>query len=55
MAGAGVPWALTPLVVLAALIAFASVMGRYHYAADAVVGAAVGVAAVILSERVLTG
>lgn len=55
MAGAGVPGALTPLLVLAAVIAVASVIGRYHYAADALLGAAVGVAAVLLSGRMPTG
>ena len=49
MAGALVPAALAPLLVLALAIALGSVVGRYHYAVDALMGLAVGVAAVVVS------
>jgi hypothetical protein len=44
-AGTFVPGSFLPLGVLAASITIASVVGRYHYAADAVLGALVAVAA----------
>jgi membrane-associated phospholipid phosphatase len=43
-AGTFVPEACLPLVVLAVSITIASVVGRYHYAADAVLGVLVAVA-----------
>ena len=44
-AGTLVPAALLPLLVLALSITAASVLGRYHYALDAVLGVAVALAA----------
>lgn len=40
-------------VLIAASIALATVYGRYHYAADALAGSLVGVAAFLVSNRVL--
>jgi membrane-associated phospholipid phosphatase len=42
--GQVVPSALLPLLVLAASITIGSVLGRYHYAADSVIGVMVAVA-----------
>jgi membrane-associated phospholipid phosphatase len=39
-------------LILAGSIALATVYGRYHYAADALAGALVGVAAFLLSQRI---
>jgi len=39
-------------VVIAASIALATVYGRYHYAADAVAGAVVGIAAFLIAARI---
>lgn len=52
MAGGAVPWALAPLVVLALVIAFASVIGRYHYMADVLLGLVVGALAVLLNGSI---
>jgi membrane-associated phospholipid phosphatase len=49
MAGTFVPAALLPLLVLALAIALGSVVGRYHYVVDAVLGFAVGALAVLLT------
>jgi membrane-associated phospholipid phosphatase len=49
MAGAFVPAALVPLLILALAIALGSVVGRYHYAIDALLGFAVGAIAVALT------
>jgi membrane-associated phospholipid phosphatase len=46
MAGAHVPAALAPLLILALAIGFASVIGRYHWVADALLGYLVGAVAV---------
>ena len=49
MAGAFVPAALVPLLILALAIALGSVVGRYHYAIDALLGFSVGAIAVALT------
>jgi membrane-associated phospholipid phosphatase len=45
-------WAGNAMLALAALIALATVYGRYHYAVDALAGAAIGVVAYRLSVRI---
>jgi membrane-associated phospholipid phosphatase len=51
-AGAHVPVAGVVLGVIAVSIAIGSVVGRYHYAADAIAGAAVGVLAFLIVDVV---
>jgi len=50
--GVRLPFAGMALGVLALGIAFGSVVGRYHYAADAVTGAALGIAGFAISRAV---
>jgi len=50
LAGAAAPDLLAPLLFLALLIGLASVIGRYHYAVDSVLGFLVGAAAALQSR-----
>jgi hypothetical protein len=49
-AGAAAPVLIAPLAALAILIALASVVGRYHYALDSILGLAAGAAAAGLAR-----
>jgi hypothetical protein len=49
-AGTFVPAAFVPLLMLAASITIASVIGRYHYAADAALGVLVALAAWVIGN-----
>jgi len=46
------PWVGRLLMTMAPLIALATVYGRYHYAADALAGLAMALAAAVISRRV---
>jgi membrane-associated phospholipid phosphatase len=48
------PWVGRGLVILAILIAVATVYGRYHYAVDAVAGFGVSLVALAITERLRT-
>ena len=50
--GARLPLAGLPLGLLAIAIAIASVVGRYHYAADALTGAALALLGFVISQAV---
>ena len=47
------PWIYRGVFIYAALVAIATVYGRYHYAVDAVAGVAVGIVAAWLGEWIL--
>ena len=47
------PWLYRGVFVYAALVAIATVYGRYHYAVDAIAGVVVGILAALVAQAFL--